>query len=147
MQKALWQNQTANRGQDIDWGLGQMQNQLGWGGLANQANIANQQNALGYAGLGNQYNIAKMGDDTARYQSDQQFELGKGNLNLARDVNSWNQSQDIWRNQFDTNVHNDNYNLAEMRTLQGFMSPPPPTGPVQGTPISGGSTDTTIGIG
>jgi hypothetical protein len=158
-------NQMQGRGQDVSFGLGQMQNQLGYAGLQNQANIANQQTGLGYAGLGNQYNIAnmqnqtalsgqqnqfdiaKMGNQTQRYGMDLQNEQAMGNLDLARDVSSWNQSQDIWRNQFDTNVHNDNYNLAEMRALQGWIPQAPPTGPISGQPISGGNTSTSGGIG
>lgn len=69
LKAASMNNATTMRGQDL-------QSQLGFAGLANQAKIAGGQLGLGYAGLQNQSNIAGMQNATTQRGQDISLNLG-----------------------------------------------------------------------
>jgi len=93
MQQAFW-NQQGNADQRrLQAYLGNQQNQLGYAGLENQANIASMQDKTSRLGIQNNYNLGMAGIDAQRYTADLNHQLGMGNLDLHRQGQDFNQQQ------------------------------------------------------
>jgi hypothetical protein len=91
MQQAFW-NQQGNADQRrLQAYLGNQQNQLGYAGLENQANIASMQDKTSRLGIQNNYNLGMAGIDAQRYTADLNHQLGMGNLDLHRQGQDFNQ--------------------------------------------------------
>lgn len=128
MQLGQWNQmgQAANR--DLNWGLGQMQNQLGMAGLQNQRD-------LGIAGIDAQrygmdlsHQRGMAGLDNQRYGIDMGHQLGMGQLDLGRQGQEFNQMQQMWQNQFDTTNANNAMSVAEMQIMNSLLNSNAPPG-------------------
>jgi hypothetical protein len=91
MQQGLWNQELGRKGQDLQFQLGKMQNELGYSGLANDRYGTDVQQRLGEMGMQNQ-----------RYGMDLNQQLGMGQLDLGRNQAEHQQGMD-WLN-YDQNV-------------------------------------------
>jgi hypothetical protein len=129
MQQALWANQLGASGQDLDWTLGKMGNELGYAGLDTQSQIASSANA------------------TQKYLGKLSQELGLGQLDLARQGQNFNQMQTGWENQFNVKQYNDQQDLIRMALLNQNLNQNPVPNYGEATPNPGYIADRGAGSG
>ena len=139
MQQGLWNQQGQASGRDLQWGLGQMQNDQFGRGLEMQKYGMDQNYALGQGGLANQ-----------KYGMNLSHELGMGNLDLNRGMADYNQMMGLADYDMRVRQYNDqNQLIQDLLYQQNSNIPIPGTSPVNPYPAAnqqmGNTTDVNVG--
>jgi hypothetical protein len=136
MQQALWQNETARSGQNLQkYGMDQNY-ALGEAGLANQF-------SLGKMGMENQFNLGRSGQDLQRYGMDLTNQFNMGGLDMARQGQDFNQMLGLEGIDFRNRSYNDSQGWRQQQQLMNMLGM---GGPMQGNTLDpSGAFNTTIG--
>ena len=94
-------------------------------GLAGDMQKALWDAQLGGRGQEAQYDVGMAGVEANKYGAKLAHQLGMGQLDVSRDTNQWNKTQDLWQNNFQTKSYNDSMDMMRLALLKGNMAPAP----------------------